>query len=136
VIRLTLALAVLAGPAAAAAAADLQRFDLTCELTETSSLKPGVSTPITRHLSVDLTARRWCLRDEGCRELLPVAKVTAREFHLADVDDDTTTRTTVIDRRTWRWVNRATLKRPVRATGGSEGVCKVAAFTPFPRERA
>jgi hypothetical protein len=130
---MAMAIALLAGPAAAA---DLQRFDLTCEIKETSSLKPGVVSTLTRHLSVDLTARRWCLRDEGCRELLPIAAVSASAFHLADVDDATTTRTTVIDRRTWRWTNHATLKRPMRATGGSEGVCRVGAFTPFPRAEA
>lgn len=73
--RFLIALALTAGPAAAAPS---QRFDLICTGTE-SRFGSTARSADTRRYTIDLAAKRWCRTGE-CPEGLPIQAVTPDEI--------------------------------------------------------
>jgi hypothetical protein len=108
------------------------RFDLVCDLQEKTSFHPGQVTRFSRHLSIDLGAKEWCSRDEGCATRRNVVLVTGDEIRLSDIDSSFMRLETSIDRTTWTWRNRVHIKEVIDSNGETFGPCKKEPFTTFP----
>jgi len=113
-------------------AAAQERFDLICNLKGTESFHPGKVTPFSRHLSIDLDARVWCVWDQNCDRFWRIPRISKDEIQLDDVDNSFMKLETSVNRHTWMWVSRAHIKEFIDSGGETYGPCKQAPFTPFP----
>lgn len=129
-----LAVAVVTALPAGQVHAAPDRFDLECQLVETTSAQPNETFAFSRSLSIDLAAGEFCFRgpEFGCKEIERLNNVTDTSFDLADIDDEAVSIRTVIDRRTWTWDNEARTKQLNFGSSHSKGACTLADFTPFP----
>lgn len=128
--RLALLLMIFTSAPALAA----EQYDLACQGARVSK-EGGASEPVSFHVRVDLTGKKWC--QDGCQRVLDIYELTADKVVLAD-DVTYNTRTDLqnnvtVDRKTNAYRQLAGQTRPETTYLKIEAACTEQPFTPFPK---
>jgi hypothetical protein len=108
------------------------RFDLFCSIQEVNTFRPNQVGHFKRHLSIDVSAGVWCIRDLNCDTIWKIVNVSDAELILGDADNKFMKLEVSIDRKTLAWSNSTHIKQFIDSGGKAHGPCKRAPFTPFP----
>jgi hypothetical protein len=109
-----------------------RRFDLICDVQETTSFHPGEISKYQRHLSVDMEANEYCIWNSTCARINKIRQVSDSEILLTDSDDSFMRLRTSIALPAWEWKSVAHIKEIIESGGVAQGFCKMSPFTPFP----